>query len=72
MKPETDLPEEHEEYDRVKADVVKHKIKSKKDDGNSETDSLHDMDMAEEKSYVCVHAKKGKHECKATSPLWCG
>ena len=22
---------------------------------------------AEEKNYVCVHAKKGKHECKATS-----
>lgn len=25
------------------------------------------MPESEEKSYVCVHAKKGKHECKATS-----
>ena len=38
----------------------KHKIKSKHE---PETD----LSEAEEKSYVCVHAKKGKHECKATS-----
>ena len=25
------------------------------------------VNEAEEKNYVCVHAKKGKHECKATS-----